>query len=62
MNPSGASGSSGMPRRPAPFVVGMARSGTTLLRMMLDAHSELAIPPETSWGPESCGYELSESA
>jgi hypothetical protein len=34
-------------RRPVPFVVGMGRSGTTLLRLMLDAHPELAIPPET---------------
>src|SRR6476620_1746284 len=32
---------------PAPFVVGIARSGTTLLRLMLDAHPQLTIPPET---------------
>ena len=35
------------PGPPAPFIVGVGRSGTTLLRMMLDAHPELAIPPET---------------
>jgi Sulfotransferase family len=35
------------PPHPAPFVVGVGRSGTTLLRMMLDAHPELAVPPET---------------
>ena len=39
-------------RRPAPFVVGMNRSGTTLLRMMLDAHPQLAIPPETHFVPD----------
>lgn len=39
-------------RPPAPFVVGMNRSGTTLLRMMLDSHPELTIPPETHFVPE----------
>jgi len=37
---------------PAPFIVGVARSGTTLLRLMLDAHPELAIPPETHFIPK----------
>lgn len=32
-----------------PIVVGAPRSGTTLLRFMLDAHPELAIPPETGF-------------
>jgi Sulfotransferase family len=32
---------------PAPFIVGAPRSGTTLLRLMLDAHPALAIPAET---------------
>ena len=40
------------PPAPAPFVVGVGRSGTTLLRMMLDAHPELAIPAETHFVPE----------
>ncbi len=34
-----------------PFVVGANRSGTTLLRLMLDAHPDLAIPPETHFVP-----------
>jgi hypothetical protein len=37
---------------PAPFIVGVARSGTTLLRLMLDAHPELTIPPETHFIPK----------
>jgi hypothetical protein len=38
---------------PAPFVVGAGRSGNTLLRMMLDAHPALAIPPETDFWVEA---------
>ena len=37
---------------PAPFIVANPGSGTTLLRMMLDAHSEMAIPPETHFIPD----------
>ena len=40
------------PAFPVPFVVGVGRSGTTLLRLMLDAHPELAIPPETHFIPQ----------
>ncbi len=36
---------------PVPFIVGVGRSGTTLLRLMLDSHPELAIPPETHFVP-----------
>src|SRR3954451_9911918 len=42
----------GSDREPAVFVVGMNRSGTTLLRMMLDAHPQLTIPPETHFVPD----------
>ena len=37
---------------PAPFVVASPRSGTTLLRMMLDAHPQVAVPFETHFVPE----------
>ncbi|MES2466729.1 MAG: sulfotransferase [Verrucomicrobiota bacterium] len=37
------------PTLPVPFLVGAPRSGSTLLRMMLDANSQLAIPPETGF-------------
>lgn len=36
-------------RPPMPIIVGAPRSGTTLLRLMLDAHADLAIPPETGF-------------
>ena len=29
------------------FIVGSARSGTTLLRTMLNAHPHVAVPPES---------------
>lgn len=34
---------------PFPVIVGVGRSGTTLLRLMLDSHPELAVPPETGF-------------
>ena len=37
---------------PAPFVCGVTRSGTTLVRLMLDSHPDLAIPGETHWVPK----------
>jgi Sulfotransferase family len=37
---------------PVPFIVGAGRSGNTLLRLMLGAHPDLAIPPETDFIPE----------
>ena len=44
---------------PAPFVFGAARSGTTLLRLMLDSHPQLAIPPETHFIPHVARKEPS---
>ncbi len=49
----------GAPSVPAPFVVGVNRSGTTLMRMMLDAHPDLTMPPETHFVPEL--IELAEA-
>jgi hypothetical protein len=48
-----------------PIIVGSPRSGTTLLRLMLDSHPEMAIPPETGFLPaaqklEGKGDELRE--
>jgi hypothetical protein len=36
---------------PMPVVVGVGRSGTTLLRLMLDSHPQLCVPPETAFLP-----------
>ena len=44
-------------RHVMPFIVGSPRSGTTLLRFMLDAHSDLAIPPETGFVGHIAGNE-----
>jgi hypothetical protein len=49
-------------RTPVPFVVGMNRSGTTLLRMMLDAHPQLTIPPETHFVPDLIDVEKRQGA
>jgi len=49
-------------RPPVPFVVGMNRSGTTLLRMMLDAHPDLTIPPETHFVPDLIKAACEDSA
>ena len=37
---------------PYVFIVGCSRSGTTLLRRMVDAHPRIAITRETHWIPE----------
>ena len=37
---------------PPLFVLGVRRSGTTLLRVMLDRHSELAVPDESYFIPQ----------
>jgi protein-tyrosine sulfotransferase len=37
------------------FVLTMARSGSTLLRFILDSHPDLACPPETNVGPTCFG-------
>lgn len=43
----GLNGEGSLP--PAPFIVGVGRSGTTLFRLMLDSHPDLAIPPEANF-------------
>jgi hypothetical protein len=39
-------------KTPPVFVLGVRRSGTTLLRVMLDRHSQLAIPDESYFIPQ----------
>ena len=53
---SSISGRAESDNAPAPIIVGAPRSGTTLLRLMLDANSQLAIPPETGF----LGLRMSE--
>lgn len=48
---------------PFPFIVGCERSGTTLIRAMLDSHPNMAVPPESHfWTEFACArrrvYEL----
>jgi Sulfotransferase family len=56
LSPSGFSRGLAVPSGVADpvFVLCMGRSGSTLLRFLLDAHPELACPPETSM-PALCG-------
>jgi hypothetical protein len=42
---------------PMPFIVGVGRSGTTLLRLMLDAHPNVAIPSETGFIARVAGLD-----
>ncbi len=39
-------------RPPFPFIVGLPRSGTSLLTQMLHSHPDLALPPETHFFPK----------
>ena len=47
---------------PMPVIVGVPRSGTTLLRMMVDANAEVAIPPETGFLPALADVDPSVDA
>jgi hypothetical protein len=39
------------------FIVGYARSGTTLLSVLLDRHSRIAVPPETNFFTAVCNVD-----
>jgi len=45
---------------PPLLVLGVRRSGTTLLRVVLDRHSQLAIPDESYFVPQLAGRQRSE--
>ncbi len=53
--PSSTTTAGGPKPPPFPVIVGCPRSGTSLLAVMLDAHSQLAIPPETTFLPRVMG-------
>jgi len=46
---TGSTGSSG--QNPFLFIVGCPRSGTTLVKRIVQAHSHIAVTPETHWVP-----------
>ena len=45
---------------PPCFLIGVYRSGTTLLRFVLDSHSNIAVPPETNFMYEMAQIRRSE--
>lgn len=47
---------------PMPFIVGVPRSGTTLLRLMCDAHPDLSLPPEMGFMPAVARLRLESPA
>ncbi|MDX6370298.1 MAG: Sulfotransferase family, partial [Gaiellaceae bacterium] len=46
------------PGGPPVLVLGVRRSGTTLLRVMLDRHSQLAVPDESYFVPQLADRHL----
>lgn len=46
---------------PTPVIFGVPRSGTTLTRLMLDSHPDLAIPPETGFLTQCENWAADES-
>jgi len=45
----------GIGQEPMPIIIGAPRSGTTLLRFMIESHPSIAIPPETGFLPYGAG-------